>query len=79
MADKLIKGCKVHWQCSCQCVAEKVSLSQQREKEKELFLKNCSKIQVFESSTSIIACFEILCNVQKVVQLLEVYTWTLSF
>ena len=72
MADKLLKGCKVHWQRSCQHIAETVSLSQQREKEKGLFLKNCSKIQVLESSTSIIACFETLCNVQKVVQCLEV-------
>ena len=72
MADKLLKGCKVHWQHSCQRVAEKVSLSQQREKEKGLFLKICSKIQVLKSSTSIIACFETLCNVRKVVQLLEV-------
>ena len=28
MADKLLKGCKVHWQRSCQHVAERVSLSQ---------------------------------------------------
>ena len=37
IADKLLKGCKMHWKCSCQCVAEKVSLSQQRQKEKGLF------------------------------------------
>ena len=45
MADKLLKGCKVHWQHSCQHVAEKVSLSQQREKEKGLFLKIVPKFK----------------------------------
>ena len=37
-----------------------------------MFLKIYSKIQVLDSSISIIACFETLCNVPKVVQLLEV-------
>ena len=35
MAEKLLKGCKVHWQRSCQHVAEKVLSSQERGKEEK--------------------------------------------
>ena len=63
MADKLLKGCKLHWQHSCQCVAERYRYHNREKKKKGLLLKICSKIQVLESSISIIACFETLCNV----------------
>ena len=40
MAEKLLKGCKVHWQRSCQRVAEKVLSSRDRLREKSV-LANC--------------------------------------
>ena len=36
-AEKLLKGCKVHWQCSCQHVADKVAKSKDRKWEKSIF------------------------------------------
>ena len=33
LVGKLLKGCKVHWQRSCQCVADKVATSSDKEKE----------------------------------------------
>ena len=66
MAEKLLKGCKVHWQRSCQHVAEKVLSSQERGGEKKIFLQITSKVQILDSSVSIIACFEALCGVRPV-------------
>ena len=48
MAEKLLKGCKVHWQRSCQRVAEKVLSSRDRLREKRVFLQIASKIQILE-------------------------------
>ena len=56
-AEKLLKGCKVHWRRSCQRVAEKVLSSQIRGREKKVFLQIASKIQFLDSSVSIIAWF----------------------
>ena len=72
MAEKLLKGCKVHWQRSCQRVAEKVLSSQERGREKKIVLQNTSKIQTLDSSVSIIACFEALCGVRPVAELLKI-------
>ena len=41
--EKLLKGCKVHWQRSCQRIAEKVLSSQKRGREKKAFLQIASK------------------------------------
>ena len=71
-AEKLLKGCKVHWQRSCQRVAEKVLSSQERGREKKVFLQIASKIQFLDGSVSRIACFEALCGVRPVVQLLQI-------
>ena len=38
-AGKLLKGCKVHWQRSCQRVAEKVAKSNDRKWEKSIFMR----------------------------------------
>ena len=38
-AEKLLKGCKVHWQCSCQHVADKVAKSKDRKWEKSILPK----------------------------------------
>ena len=67
LADQLLKGCKVHWQRSCQGVAERVS---NKQREKSIFLKICSIIQKLDSSISIVACFEALCGVCSVESLL---------
>ena len=72
MAEKLLKGCKVHWQRSCQRVAEKVISSKERGREKKVFLQIAYKIQVLDSSVSVIACFESLCGVRPVTQLLQI-------
>ena len=72
MAEKLLKGCKVHWQRSCQRVAEKVLLTEERGREKKVFLQIASKIQTLDSSISIIACFEALCGVRPVTELLKI-------
>ena len=45
MAETLLKGCKVHWHRSCQRVADKVSSSKDKKKEKSVFMKICSQIQ----------------------------------
>ena len=71
MAEKLLKGCKVHWQRSCQRVAEKVLSSRDRLRER-VFLQIASKIQILESSVTIIACFEALCGVRSVTELLQI-------
>ena len=70
-AENLLKGCKVHWQRSCQHVADKVLSSQDKVKEKGVFLKICSQIQVLESTIKIVACFETLCRVRSVADLLK--------
>ena len=49
-AEKLLKGCKVHWQRSCQRVADKVAKSKDRKREKFFFLKILSQIQQLDSS-----------------------------
>ena len=65
MAEKLLKGCKVHWQ-------RKVLSSQERGREKKIFLQITSKVQILDSSVSIIACFEALCGVRPVEELLKI-------
>ena len=72
LAEKLLKGCKVHWQRSCQRVADKVATSKDRKKEKDIFMKISSQIQRLENSVHIIACFESLCSVRCVSQLLNI-------
>ena len=67
-AEKLLQGCKVHWQRSCQHIADKV-LSSQDKKEKSIFMKICSQIQKLDSSVNIIACFEALCGVRPIIEL----------
>ena len=65
-AEKLLKGCKVHWQRSCQRVADRVLSSRDKMRERSMFLKISSQIQALESAVKIVACFETLCNVRSV-------------
>ena len=52
-AENLIKGCRVLWQRSCQRVADKMLSSQEKVREKGIFLKIRSQIQVLESTIEI--------------------------
>lgn len=70
-AEKLLKGCMVHWNRSCQRVAEKVSNSRDRQKEKELFMKICFSVPKQTSSIETIACFETLCGVRSACDLIK--------
>lgn len=38
VAEKLLKGCSVHWQRSCQSIADRVMSSNDRLREKRIFL-----------------------------------------
>lgn len=71
LATSLVKGFKVHWMRSCQKVANKVASPQNKEQEKSVFLRIARKIQTLNSAIESIACFEALCGVQTVTQLLE--------
>ena len=44
-ATELLKGCKVHWQRSCQRIANRVASSENKQKEKEVFLTIAEQIQ----------------------------------
>ena len=72
IAEKLLKGCKVHWQQSCERVAEKVLSSQERGREKIFFCKLPLKFRLLTVLLSIIACFEALCGVRPVAELLKI-------
>ena len=71
-ADKLLKGCKVHWQQSCQRVADKVLSSHDRRRKKDILLKICSLVQTVTSTVSVVACFETLCGVRSVTYLVDI-------
>ena len=62
LAEELLKGCKVHWQHSCQRIANRVASSKNKQKEKEIFLSIANQIQK-EEPLRIVACFETLCGV----------------
>lgn len=66
LAEQLLKGCSVHWQRSCQHIADRVISSNDRAKEKKIFLKIAYSIQKLTDSLSVIACFETLCGVRTV-------------
>ena len=42
MAEQLLRGCTVHWQRSCQCIAERVSSHADKQREKSAF-ENCKQ------------------------------------
>ena len=49
-AEKLLKGCKVYWQRSCQRAAERVLSSQDRKRERVFFLNFFSDTSIGEFS-----------------------------
>ena len=72
-AEKLLKGCRVHWLRSCQRVAEKISASCDRAKEFHLFVSLATQIPLLGNSLTVIACFETLCGVCPCKQLQKEY------
>ena len=64
----MLKGCKVHWNRSCQRVAARVATST---KEKYIFLKICYMIPTLSSAIEVMACFETLCGVRLVSDLVK--------
>ena len=71
LAETLLKGSKVHWKRSCRHVAEKVSTSRDETRERDIFMKISSWIQTVDSAVTIVACFESLCGIRSVSQLLK--------
>lgn len=67
----LLKGCKVHWQRSCQRVADRVATSSDRKKEKDIFLAISSQVQKLEGAIDIVLCFQALCGVHPIVELIK--------
>ena len=70
-AMELLKECKVHWQHSCQHVADRVATSSNRKREKDIFLVIASQVQKLESAIDIVSCFEELRGVQPIKELLK--------
>ena len=70
-AEELLKGCKVHWLRSCQRVADRVSSSPNKQLERRVFLEICRKIKTLDSRVDVVACFESLCGVRSVSNLLQ--------
>ena len=70
-AEELLKGCKVHWLRSCQRVADRVSSSPNKQLERRVFLEICRKIKTLDSRVDVVACFELLCGVRSVSNLLQ--------
>ena len=70
-AGELLKGCQVHWLRSCKRVAEHIASSTNKHMEYGIFIKFATKIQVLKSAINTVACFESLCGVRTVTQLIE--------
>ena len=70
-AEELLKGCKVHWLRSCKRVADRISSSPNKQLEKRVFLDICGKIKSLDSQVDIVACFESLCGVHSVLNILQ--------
>ena len=70
-ANKLLKGCRVHWIRSCQRVSEKIFKSST---EKKVFKELSSAITCLKKPTNIIACFQSLCGERCVVSMTSIVT-----
>ena len=68
---KLLKGCKVHWFQSCQRISERVNLLENKQLERDVFMKIACQIQTLPSAVEIVACFEALCGVRTIASLTE--------
>ena len=72
-AEKLLKGCKVHWMRSCKWVAEKVFFSSDRQRKRSLFVQLARQIPSLSSAIGVIACFETLCDLWQCKNLQKEY------
>ena len=70
LAISLLRGCKVHWIRSCQRIADRVAFPRNKELEKNMFPRIARKFQSLKSAVDNIACFETLCGVHTITQLL---------
>ena len=68
VADELLKGCRVHWNRSCQRVADRVAKSKNK---KDVFLKICYIIPKLKRAVEVVACFESLCGVRPLKKLIK--------
>ena len=67
-AEKLLKGCSVHWQHLCHRISERITST---EEEQCIFLKITNHINKSKNSEDIVACFEALCSARSVTDLLK--------
>ena len=71
VAERLLRGCRVHWIRSCQRVSERVSKSTDKTKEKVIFRKISSAITVLSDRQDIIRCFKALCGEESALSLTD--------
>ena len=67
-AEQLLHGCKVHWIRSCQRVADRVSSSEDKSRERKIFLKSTRCVPSLANSIEVV---EALCGVRPIMNLLE--------
>ena len=78
LAENLLKGCKVHWNRSCQRIADRIATSDDRPWEKDIFLRICYTIPKCKTSLEVVACFETLCGVRPANNLSKILPSLLS-
>ena len=66
VAENLLRGCSVHWNCFCQRVADRVA---KRKEEKSIYLKVCYTIPKLTTAVEVVAYFEALCGVRSLNEL----------
>lgn len=70
-ANKLLKGCRVHWIRSCQRVCDRICKSSI---EKNVFKTLSTAITCLKKPTNIIACFQALCGERSVASMTSIVT-----
>ena len=70
-ANRLLKGCHVHWIRSCQRVSDGICKSST---EKNVFKALSSAITCLKKPTNIIACFQALCGERSMASMTSIVT-----
>ena len=60
MAERLLKGCNLHWLCSCRHIAERIASSTDKTRARVVFLNIAGKITKLQGSVDKITRFETL-------------------
>ena len=60
MAERLLKGCNLHWLCSCRHIAERIASSTDKTRARVVFLNIAGKITKLQCSVDKITRFETL-------------------